>query len=833
MIESRSKRIAGRIAGFLCLVALLAIAGAGLARADEFRSAWPSGVTRTWVGPEYWTNPLQDWRMSGGRLECVRSGRDRNVHVLTCQLADRKGAFHTEVTLGLPRKAGWAGFRVGIKGAVDDYRHSVLYGKGLNAGITAGGKLFIGNPGGKGELPGKVKLRLAARPSGNGYRLELSALDPSDGKELASVSRNAVKGNQLVGNMALVAHQTKAWFADWAISGEKVEVSEDQTFGPILFSQYTLSRGVMKMTAQMPPLGDHESRVVRLQVKKNGNWRTIETANIDPMARTATFRVEDWDSSRDVPYRLAYALTVADGSRKDFHWTGTVRHDPVEKDPLVVAGFTGNKDYAFPDTEVVENVRSQDPDLLFFSGDQIYENVAGYGVARNAPVDIATLDYLRKWWLLGWAWGDLMRDRPTVCIPDDHDVYQGNLWGAGGRDAKTMADHNNGGYFMPPEWVNMVERTQTSHLPDPYDPTPVKQDIGVYYTSMNYGRVSFAIIEDRKFKDGPDGTVPPTESGRPDHIVDPDYDPDSVDVPGTTLLGERQLKFLRNWVTDWRGADMKMLLSQTIFSAVPTHHGGNLRYLVADLDSNSWPQTARNRALKVIRKGFAFHLAGDQHLPLIVHYGVDEWGDAPLAFCVPSIAAGYPRAFQPKKPGESLKPSMPNYTGKYRDGLGNLMTIWAVANPDAAPEPEQNLPGPVATAHRKSSGHGIVRMHTDSRDITIECWPVICDTGDDSTQFKGWPRTFGMTENYGRKPAAYLPTIEVTGMKDPVVQVFHDETDELVYALRIQGRSFRPPVFEKGSHTVKVGDQASGRMKTLSNVSAGEKKQRRTMRVSF
>ncbi|MFO7907618.1 MAG: alkaline phosphatase D family protein [Pirellulaceae bacterium] len=836
MTDLSSHRTVGAVFSFACLAALLAFVGAGTAQADEFHGGWPNEVTRTWPGPDYWSNPLQDWRISDGRLECIRNGKDRNVHALTCQLIDREGGFRTEVTAGLPQTGGWAGFRVGIKGAIDDYRDSVFRGQGVNAGLTTGGKLFIGKPGdGKGNVSAKeVKLRLSARPTGNGYRLELKALDPSDGSELAGVTRKNVKAGQLVGNLALVAQQAKAWFADWNISGDRVEVNKDHQFGPILFSQYTLSRDIMKMTAQMPPVGDDESRPVRLQIRKDENhdWRTIDTAKIDPTARTATFRVEQWDSSRNTPYRLAYSLTIADGAKKTFYWRGTVRHDPVEKDPLVVAGFTGNKDYAFPDTDVVENVRSQNPDLLFFSGDQIYEDVAGYGAARKGAFDLQTLDYLRKWYLLGWAWGDLMRDRPTVCVPDDHDVYQGNLWGAGGRDAETMDEHDNGGYFMPPEWVNMVERTQTSHLPDPYDPTPVKQGIGVYYTSMNYGRASFAIIEDRKFKGGPDGTVPPTNSGRPDHIVDPDYDPKTVDVPGATLLGERQLEFLRDWVTDWRGADMKMLLSQTIFSAVPTHHGGNLRYLVADLDSNSWPQSARNKALRIIRKGFAFHLAGDQHLPLIVHYGADTWDDAPLAFCVPSIAAGYPRAFQPKKPAGGLEPGMPEYTGRYRDGLGNFMTIWAVANPDAAPEPKTDIPGPVATAHRKSSGHGIVRIHKASRKFAIECWPVICDTGDDSTQFNGWPRTFEMMQNYGRTPPAYLPTIKVTGMKDPVVQVFKED-GELVYALRIKGRSFRPPVFEEGNYTVKIGDQEAGRMNTLKNVPSLEKGRRATTRVSF
>ena len=40
-----------------------------------------------------------------------------------------------------------------------------------------------------------------------------------------------------------------------------------------------------------------------------------------------------------------------------------------------------------------------------------------------------------------------MKDRPTVTIPDDHDVGQANLWGESGIVA--IAAGNSGGYFYP------------------------------------------------------------------------------------------------------------------------------------------------------------------------------------------------------------------------------------------------------------------------------------------------------------------------------------------------------------------------------------------------
>ncbi|MCP5115010.1 MAG: twin-arginine translocation pathway signal, partial [bacterium] len=69
--------------------------------AADFQSAWPKQVERIWAGPEYWANPLQDWRISRGRLECVVSGANRNVNLLTHQLSNGAGAFEISVRLGL------------------------------------------------------------------------------------------------------------------------------------------------------------------------------------------------------------------------------------------------------------------------------------------------------------------------------------------------------------------------------------------------------------------------------------------------------------------------------------------------------------------------------------------------------------------------------------------------------------------------------------------------------------------------------------------------------------------------------------------------------------
>src|SRR5262249_1293771 len=154
-------------------------------------------------------------------------------------------------------------------------------------------------------------------------------------------------------------------------------------------------------------------------------------APIDPLSRLATFRVEHWDDTRDVPYRLAYTLFSAEGTGEERTWSGTIRRDPVDQPVITVGDVSCNTHAAFPNTAMVWAMASLDPDLLAFVGDQFYESSGGYGTVRT-PLDVAVLDYLRKWYLHGWTWRDLTRNRPSLSIPDDHDVYQGNIWGEAG-----------------------------------------------------------------------------------------------------------------------------------------------------------------------------------------------------------------------------------------------------------------------------------------------------------------------------------------------------------------------------------------------------------------
>lgn len=803
--------------------------------AADFEYSWNGLPDSRWVGSAFWVNRLQDWRVSDQRLECIpnRNLPMRTLALLSHDLGADGDAFQLSVDLGLTdpnapaskdTASGAAGFLLGVGNGEMDYRGAALIhqvhgkGTGIFVGIDRQGRVRIhDNETGHyfesediaaSEQPqepidlDRVHLECSAeaQAAAQEWKIKVRAKD-ADGRLLGEAS-GTVPATRMRGNIGLMADpglQKDAivgyWFDNLAGSGDKLARHLDRSFGPVMGTLYTVHRGTLKINAQMAPLPESRLKDARLEIQDDGKWKTVALANVDPQSFTALFRVEGWDDTEDTPYRVS-APGMLPGEQT---WDGTIRHNPRETDEFVVAAFTGNHNIShrlgcrnryrkdrplqdwinytwFPHAHLVDSVSAQKPDLLFFSGDQVYESDS-----PSYPDSAAReLDYLYKWYLYIWAFRDLTRDIPTVCIPDDHDVYQGNLWGQGGRKAKRQ---NEGGYVCPAEFVKMVERTQTSNLPDPYDPTPVEQGIGVYYTGLNWGPVSFAVIEDRKFKSGKSCQ----------EVLEGGYDD-----PRLVLLGDRQIEFLEDWVGDWGdGAAMKASLNATVFAQLHTwrEKDGSIEQ---DTDSNGFPVKGRNRALRALRKGFTLMIGGDQHLATTAHHGVDEFGDSGWSICVPSIANFFPRSWKPIEEGLNRLPGQGPAFGDHFDGWGNKVTMLAFANPG------KKMGREPAELHDGMAGYGIVRFKQNTREISMENWPRYASRGNGSP-YDGWPVKVPQASNYARQPTAWLPEI-VSGIANPVVKVYKKHDGELVYALRIKGNRFQPGVFADGEYEVKVGE---------------------------
>ncbi|MGI9519257.1 MAG: metallophosphoesterase family protein, partial [Pirellulaceae bacterium] len=310
--------------------------------------------------------------------------------------------------------------------------------------------------------------------------------------------------------------ETKASGQWWEVEDRNLVVPRDQV---VAFALYTHDNGTLKLSAQLYPLKPDETKTVRLEFQENGEWMEVAKQEAIFPGWSAHFRFDNWDNSRDVAYRVRHGESAM--------FEGLIRRDPIDKEVIVVGSLSCNsKRTPGPRPQIIDNLKKIDPDLLFFAGDQSYHH----------------REHTFGWIEWGVQFREVLKDRPVVAIPDDHDVGQSNIWGENGKKA-THPNGPSGGYFYHPDYVNMVQRCQTWHLPDPFDATPIDRGISVYYTRLRVGGIDFGIIEDRKFKSGPEGKIPPM-GPRPDHIVDESYDRSAIDLPELELLGERQLKFL-------------------------------------------------------------------------------------------------------------------------------------------------------------------------------------------------------------------------------------------------------------------------------------------------
>lgn len=794
-----------------CLAAILLLpATAGWTAEDAAPSPWTG--TRRWLGPEWYAGPLQDWQVVDGRLQATpRGGARRFAHLTTRVIARPASGFRLATTVSTAGKFGpendpAAGLALGTKGTPDSPLHAAVYPDVYYpAALTHGGHLRLGDQTLPLGLPSGTPVRLAlageAADAGK-VRLTLVATSP-DGEELGRMESvepvNRLRGvagvfawKNTKNDLAAAEPPVFATFDGFTLDGAAVEKLPENAFGPILWTQYTYADGLLRLQAQFPPLepDDAQKAVLEFQ-QEDGSWLKKAEALIEPASSTALFEIKDWNAQRVMPYRVGYEWNGG-----THYWEGSVRAEPDPTKPWNLGLFSCDHGGLFPLAELVKEVRERDPDMLFYAGDQFYEHFGGFGYTRY-PHEVARLDYLRKWYLFGWTNRHVLKDRPAVIIPDDHDVFQGNIWGQGGRPIPgqpvpppNQVDTAKGGYAMAPDWVNLVERSQTGHLPPPADPRPVEQGIGVYFTAFPFGGVSFAVLEDRKFKVGPAS--------------------DEAREGKTSLLGDRQVEFLDRWALDWRGgATMKVVLSQTIFAKPVTHAGEKLTRNKQDKDSNAWPVAGRNRALAAIRRSGAFSLHGDQHLALQMRHGLDEWEDAGVAFMGPATVAGYPRAWWPD--GEpAAQPPMDKLLGRFPDDFGNKMTIDAVANPT---DPSGWTKDPTALAMAKGSGYAIVRFDPAVQTLTTHCYPLpypIDPARLEKGQYKGWPLTFSAARNDGRKPVGSLPALTFD-IDDPVVGVFDQASGEVVYARRIKGRTFAAPVFAPGRYEVRSGADTPNR----------------------
>jgi alkaline phosphatase D len=737
--------------------------------------ALPPGLVRTWLGPGFWGNRLQDWRLDSGRFECL-AGKEpglelRTVALLTRELVRGNGAGHLALHATLVEDwggGGFCGFLIGVGGGNLDPRAAALCQRASGEG---GGFLCVYDTDGRlrfrehtdeekpavyaeiahqvlmaptGSPSRAVRLILDITPEGGGkFTVTLAALE-NLGTLLTRIARKGVPEAELLGGIAIVSSNTPGKpGARWALSdlkgsGAKIAKRPERAFGPVLGALHTVNGKTLKLSAQFAPLGDREGHEARLLFRPVGSSDWRETKAPIEAGYVALFRVDGWDSSRDHEYRVVLGDDAAMLANTAATYAGQIRRDPGGSRPLIVGllscvaatarsledgvdkgappqtqrlGRHTVKNLYFPHAALAASAARHKPDLLVFAGDQLYEG----NPTRRDPGPEPTLDYLYKWFLWVWSFRELTRSTPAVVLTDDHDVYHGNLWGNGGRAAPNR-EQNLGGYRNTPAFVNLVQRTQSGANPDPFDPTPVEQGIGVTYGTFRFGGVSFAILEDRKWKTSP--------------IQGAD-----LDVHEAELLGARQEAFLGAWAKQEPEA-LHVCLTQSLFGCLQTSPTGKP---LVDWDANGYPKLGRDRAIRLLRDAKALVLSGDQHMASLVRHGLEGFTDAVVQFTGPAGAASWQRWFEPGALPNAAGP----HTGDFVDAFGNKMRVLAVANPRLSfAEYRKHRTGraqDLGDRAQKREGYGIVRLDLSAKEATLECWPYDADPKARSRQFDGWP----------------------------------------------------------------------------------------------
>ncbi len=803
--------------------------------AVAFKDTWAGVCEQAWVGGAYWANRIHDWEVTQGRLQTRNATSQRplrSVHRLNSVMSASPESFELGVNTGVVgdgEATGFSGILIGAGGNLDYRAAALIHNRpgrdgGLIAGVDPNGRAFIHDNGvgskrivtsnGRAtDLADSNGVSLLVRGEYSGqsqYLLRVSVLN-ADGIVVNAVS-TTVPAHRLIGNIALVStaglSETQHWFNYFYGAGAKLIDVPERSFGPVLMSTYTLSKNTLTLNAQLPQLCVDAYETPSLDIKRNGEWQSIAFSDIDPAAFVSRFTVADWTASEPMEYRVSLRKK---SSEQSHYYYGVVQADPIAKDDFVLSTFNcrpgvllsdtegwiqqnnttpftwTQERIAYPHSELLANADKHNSDMLAFLGDQIYEFDPN-GLIDDENLENLVDDYFWKWQQFVFSVREYTRNTPAFIIPDDHDVYQGNVWGANGIPAVQETD---GGFVYPSEFVQIVIKTQTGSLPTHVDNAPVEQGIDVYFTDLVYGGVGIAVLEDRKFKSAP---------GTPEDAA--------------TLLGNRQLDFLTQWAKDWEGQTLKLAISQSPFAQSTTHAGAEAARNLRDNDANGWPKPGRDRAVSALRKAFAPHVSGDQHLGLTLQHGVDQPNDGVFSFAGPSMLNIFPRVWDPSNLNAGPGDPAVDYLGQHTDAHGNLINVLAAANPDS-----YYLPRPPNGTWQKDQlgiGYGVVRMHKAQRSYSFEAWPAWVNPETANLEdggagmYSDWPITVSQIDNDGRQAIGFL-LARTTAVNDAVVSVTNQTTGELVYARRIIGNTVELPVYDaQALYTVELSDSASG-----------------------
>jgi len=340
--------------GLALVVSTACSAGAG-----EFKSNWGKTSDRVWIGPDWWANRAEDWRIHDGRLECVQPGM-RTAYLATRTLG---GSFQLSVRTGMLGKPDTldehtlTGFFFSNMGKDDyktpDFVRIQASAKMLFAGLDGEGHLIVFLGRDQVELSKKrlarhenedIRLEVRAVPDGEGYSLEFAAFDHKTGKLLDRLKLEGypqdLPAERLNGYVALAAWSTSAteggkprtpvpyWYRDFKLSGKDVETHAERRHGPVVDVQYTIQPKlrILDLTARLLPIGEKDVQTARLEIRRKGeqDWKVAATGKVRVPGYEVPFRVKEFDESKPSEYRVVCTMRNTNGKETEHTWSGQI-----------------------------------------------------------------------------------------------------------------------------------------------------------------------------------------------------------------------------------------------------------------------------------------------------------------------------------------------------------------------------------------------------------------------------------------------------------------------------------------------------------------------------
>ena len=830
--------------------------------ADEFELRLPSNLERRWPGPDFFACNFEDWQIKDGGLHCLLPAINRYVYFLSGEIEGQAGRFEASFKARVnslpsrPRLRNYLGLRLGIKGKDGDYRQAAVSGQGIDLGLSTDGLLFIGDLESvsstetqetiKSALKTGVEFKITLALDSSGYRLTFRLFEAQGGRLLDELEENGQESEKIKGGLALVASLPEATitapdlssgqFNEIKFQGELLQLRPERQLGPVAFTLYAQSNKQLKLRAQLIPDSLEEKSLVAFDLKNGEQWTRAAVEKVQPENSGVLFSIKDWRSQETVAFRLV--ILKENGQEADFPpFYGQIAPEPQEAKEIRLAVLSEGSENDYPYSRLVAELRKLNPDLLFLGGNQVFGRPVGWWRERVTLTRLKR-EYLRQWILFGWAFSDLLKERPAILTPDARDYFQLKLWGDGGQTgleekaANPFEAQDKGGFLLPADFVQLVLTTQTSHLPEsPASQLPGKS-FRPYFCEVNYGPLSLAVLDDRMFKTPPASVYGP-EQIRNGWPVNPALEIATREAKarGASLHGHEQLAFMKRWAEGWSGqTEYKAALSQSLWACletVPAGAAGDEALFkspppspgeyppsdepAADFNSGGWPPTSREEAVKILRKALAVHLAGSGGPPASLKYGLDRYEEAGYALVPKTLTSTWLVRWLPAARTRVKGKTLPSPTGNFSDAFGNRLTVKAVANPEANSDQGSSS---------LSSGFGLVRFRPDGT-IVFENRSVAPSTsGQEAGLLPGWPVVFSVLDNDGRRPAAYLPTLKFKGTDRPLVQIVEESSREVIYSVRVRESEFRPPVFRAGNYTIRCGQPGTSSWRELKKISS-------------